>query len=239
MNKTIEQLPALELVKKVPDASVDIVLTDPPFLVRSNAYKQIRYGKSVVKNVLPTIPTVEKHYLIDVFSECMKKLKKTGWLMFKSDDYTARELYMTIRDATYMFTVIWDKMNISLGYYNRKEHEIIEVYRPKNAVNSYYKYRPSSNGSNTQKTKAVPSIIKVPKYNLGSFVYYHREEKDIHINQTPPMLWRILLDGYCPMDGTILDPFCGTCSVLKAAEELGYTGHYYGGDIELSKYLSP
>ena len=37
MNKTIEQLPALELVKKVPDASVDIVLTDPPFLVRSNA----------------------------------------------------------------------------------------------------------------------------------------------------------------------------------------------------------
>lgn len=241
----IEQSDALSFLAKIPDASVDLVLTDPPFLPKSVAYQQIRFGKYAVQNVLDPIPTVDKEYLTEVFSECAKKLKPSGWLMFKSDDYTAREIYNGIENMEWMFTIVWDKMNIALGYYNRKQHEIIEVYRPKNAKDSYYKYKPPEKQKEVKwhgdlkedKPKAVPSIIKVPKYNLGNLVYRNMPEKDIHINQTPVALWKIILDGYCPIDGNVLDPFCGTCSVYKAYSELGYKGIYYGCDIELNKYL--
>lgn len=241
----IEESDALSFVMKIPDNSIDIVLTDPPFLAKKTPYQQIRFGNSVVQNVLKPIPTVDKTYLADVFSQCMKKLKITGWLMFKADDYTARELYNNIIDAEYMFTIVWDKMNIALGYYNRKQHEIIEVYRPKKARDSYYKFRPPEKQKDVKwhgdlkedKPKAVPSIIKVPKYNLGNLLYRYAAEKDIHINQTPLQLWKIILDGYCPTNGNVLDPFCGTASVGKAYSEMGYTGIYYGCDIELSHYI--
>lgn len=69
---------ALEILKTIPDNSVDLVITSPPY------YKQRKYGGTGIGNEL----TVDEYInnLMEVFRECVRVIKDSGSIVFNIGD---------------------------------------------------------------------------------------------------------------------------------------------------------
>ncbi|MBD3343101.1 MAG: hypothetical protein GF353_28645 [Candidatus Lokiarchaeota archaeon] len=126
---------------------------------------------------------------------------------------------------------IWDKERIGVGYYIRKQHELICFYRPKGARRSYFlknlrkkKLKSCSHGSS--RNKSFRSVIRLRDTNGGEFGAKPKE----HINETNPELWRDIIKFFCPSNGYTLDPFMGIGSVGIMCRKLNR--NYFGIEIE-------
>lgn len=60
-----------------------------------------------------------------------------------------------------------------------------------------------------------------------------RNEPRIHVTQKPVALMRWILNRFCTPDQTIVDPYAGSCSTLRAAKDLGMRSI----GIEISKEM--
>jgi hypothetical protein len=219
IKKIIEYLDCFDYISKYESDltnNIDIFLSDIPFLASKQNYEQIRKDNQNLEK----ISILSKEDLLRFMIECKKFITKNGWFIFKCDDYTNLELYETLKqNYDYIGSIIWNKKQIKLGYYIRKMHEIISLYRTKGASNSYYKYVYKEKN----KIKGyMPSIVEIPNCLKGSE----------HINKTPVGLWELILDSYCDKDHNLLDPFAGTFSIEKAMNNLKYNGIYYGNEIK-------
>lgn len=148
------------------------------------------------------------NYLINFyifFTRAFSLLKKTGWMIFKADDITSKVLFPFCRSADFEFvsSVVWDKGSIGLGYYIRKQHELLEVYRPHDHKDSYFLYVPQRGEHKPKfvwhggsKDKAFSSVLRMSGFNAGKLG--GDVEKQKHINQTPVKLWMRLLRWFCP-----------------------------------------
>jgi site-specific DNA-methyltransferase (adenine-specific) len=240
----------------IENESIDLILQDPPFLptkIQKTAYKQIRDDN---QNNLKSIftPLKYKKWWDNLVGISMMLLKPSGYFIYKSDPYTAREVY-PITKSCFHFTksVIWDKGKIGLGRKIRMQHEILEVYQTFDKCAHYWKYPTIMNSKKDLFTNldgkkievksqqkwhgsgkgiAFPSILKfLPLGNglLGS-------DNQTHINQTPAGLWEKFIDYMCPPDGTVLDPCMGSGSVGMAVTKLnkrkGVNRKYIGIEID-------
>jgi DNA modification methylase len=214
---------------------VDLIIFDPPFKPKKTKYKQIDRD---LKNKLDQISTPEDYnsWFESLCYISAKLLKDNGWFIFKSDDFTAREVYhITQKSFNYSYSVIWDKGRIGLGRKYRKQHEIIEIYTHYDQKQFWSQAAPHRKRMNcrdltgkkvTIKLKkkwhgssrgiAFPSVIKIPNFNSGTL----GEDPHEHINQTPEQLWYHFLKYCCPENGTVLDLTAGTFSILKAVKFL-------------------
>ena len=98
----------LELMKQIPDGSVDLVLTDPPYNIGVTTNVS---GKAVV-NAWDKIDGYI-NWCVEWLTLCSKKLKPNGVLYFWHNDMgQIAELLMEIRKRTPLVFVsfcIWDK----------------------------------------------------------------------------------------------------------------------------------
>lgn len=223
--------------KKYPEMKFDLILFDPPFPPKKQKYEQIW---SDPKNILESIETpTPKDYPLWWDKLCqilMNKLKKSGWFIVKSDDYGSKFIFpITFKYFDYIGDIIWDKKAIGLGYYIRKRHEVLSVYRPKKAKNTYWfrKIRKDAlKGSwhGEGKGRSFPSVISILKSQSG----IKGQKKQKHINETPVKIWYPFLKWMCPLNGTVLDPCAGIGSIGIACKQMGR--EYHGIELD-QKYV--
>jgi len=186
----------LERMKEIPDGSVDMVLTDPPYGMDFQSQR-----KKDKTDWAPKIKNDKKPFVWWVMqaAEC---LKDGGCMMCfcRWDSWGAFSFAIELAGLTIKSQIVWDKMAHTTGDLkgapgNRHEIAIFAV-----------KGRFTFHGPRPQ--------------TLGSFKKVSHINQQ-HPNEKPTDLMEWLVTHYCPRGGTIFDPFTGVSPVGVACVNTG------------------
>jgi site-specific DNA-methyltransferase (adenine-specific) len=185
----------LELMKDIPDGSVDCVITDPPYS-RNTVTAHSRNG---VRNLSDL--SIQEFFYRNMFQEFARVLKKSGIVFSFCDDLFYPILFASSYHCLQGHSLItWDKENISFGRPIRKRHELIMYC----SVESGGEFYPSEERTH------FPSVIS------------HKREMDKeHDAQKPLSVIEDLIKHFTKPNDIILDPFMGSGSTIIAANNLG------------------
>lgn len=206
----------LEVMKSIPDSSVDMILCDLPYGVTANNKWDV---------VIPFKPLWEQYRRVT---------KENAAIVLTATQPFTSQLIMS-NPKMFRYDLVWEK-NKKTGFLNANKmplraHESIlvfyrsvPVYNPQkskghNPVNSYTKH--TGDGSNYGKTKTgikgggqtdrfPTSIIKIPVVNNDS------EDKH-HPTQKPVALFEYLIKTFSNENDVILDSCMGSGTMCIAA----------------------
>ena len=216
----------LERMKEIPDASVDMVLADPP------------YGTTACKwdGIIPFEP---------MWNELKRIIKPNGAIvLFSSQPFTS--VLVTSNLKMFKYEWIWEKAVGSnfaaLKYQPMKEHENILVFCKGTTV--YNPIKEERKGSGKQRQKAgyanskataktgqfIGGIMDATKRTNdyeelrypSSIQYFNNRDKDrgMHPTQKPVALMEYLIKTYTNEGETVLDNCMGSGTVGVAAKNL-------------------
>ena len=235
MTATLLHGDCLELMKTLPDKSVDCFICDLPYgqlsganvnktLVRMEGGK-ISGPKALTEGgSLSGCPWDVKLNLTEFWTQVKRLCKNdhTPVLMFCNTQF-GFELYNS-NPSWFRYDLVWDKGHgVSFLLANKmpmKSHEMIYVFSKKGCF--YRRIDDEVSGAkpytiDRKKEKATKSrqfsVIKSPSKLAGG-----------HPTEKPLELYKWLLERYCPEGGTVLDPTAGSFNSILAARELKRNG---------------
>ena len=196
----------LERMKEIPDRSVDLILTDPP------------YGTTACKwdSVIPFEP---------MWTELKRIIKPNGAIvLFGSEPFSSALRMSNIKQ--YKYDWIWDK-KIPSGMCNAKimpmkQSESISVFI--DGKNFYYpqmikREKPIKSGGMTGSLSAGAKGLKKlekktydEKYPTTHLVFDKIRKGSLHPTQKPVALLEYLIKTYTNEEETVLDFTFGSCS---------------------------
>jgi len=183
----------LDVMAAMPDESVDVICTDPPYFLPATHYN-LRSGS---RRSLSDLGMLE-HFYLDVFGQFLRIIKPTGFLYVFCDGQSYPVFYALLyQSAKAIRPLVWNKLTSINGYGWRHQHELI-AYAEMPMSPSI----PTGDGDVLEE-RAVP---------VGD---------RIHPAQKPIPLIRKLLAKSAPKHGVALDPFAGSMSMAQAASSLG------------------
>lgn len=211
----------LELLKEIPDKSIDMVLTDPP------------YGTTACKwdSIIPFEPMWEQ----------LKRITKDNGAicLFGSEPFSSALRMSNIKMFKYDW--IWEKDNgsnfLNTKYQPFKVHEIVSVfgematsYSPRGNI-QYYPQKTSghstykSSGNKPGNLKFHSSPAGVPSVNKDGTrfprsVQKFNIERGLHPTQKPVALLEYLIKTYTLENETVLDFTMGSGSTGVACKNL-------------------
>ena len=199
----------LERMKEIPDGSIDLILTDPP------------YGTTACKwdSVIP----------FDLMWEQLKRIIKPNGaiVLFGSEPFSSALRMSNIKQ--YKYDWVWDKVtakghlvakirpmqqtenicvfgNGKINYYPI----MVERDKPRKDVDIEYS-RTEIMGGKT--TKQQSKIIRDKKYPKNLLTFSNASQKDkLHPTQKPVALLEYLINTYTNANETVLDFTFGSCS---------------------------
>ena len=181
----------LDLIKDLPDKSVDILYSDPPYIPPEHSKTLTKYKKT-----LSEMGILESWVKI-FFKEIDRVLKDDGIVLLycNSDSYPLFyiHLYPFVKK---MRCFVWDKISCSLGYTFRHQHELILC---------------------GERKQMKP--IKCGTGDIFKYKVVKAKDKD-HPAQKPVDLHKHILQNIVGEDRVVLDPFMGTGSIGIACKEL-------------------
>ena len=200
----------LELMKSIPDASVDLILTDPP------------YGTT--QNKWDSVIDLEK-----MWSEVWRVLKPNGaCVLFSAQPYTS--VLVTSQIKYYKYEWVWVK-NLKTGNLNARRmpmggHETLQVFYKKpptynpqkrkrtTEVKSGNKFNSKTSNYGTQREEYLDrqSDEINPDTVLLQFNCVHNSSGKVHPTQKPVALLEYLIKTYTLECETVLDFTFGSCS---------------------------
>jgi site-specific DNA-methyltransferase (adenine-specific) len=197
---------ALDVMRQLPDASVDALITDPPYCSGAvgEAQRTAAPGQGLRSENLnrfgwfqgDNMGTAGLVWLLRAVAfEAMRVVKPTGSLLVFCDWRMVSSIQPAIESAglRYQDLIIWDKGSMGLGAGFRKQHELILHF---------------TNGEPRYYDRGTPNVLqcaRVPKNRRK-----HQTEK-------PVALLRRLQWVVTPEGGTVLDPFMGSGPMAEAA----------------------
>ncbi|MCB1471246.1 MAG: DNA methylase [Rhizobiaceae bacterium] len=177
----------IEIMRDLPDASVDFVLTDPPYLC---GYRD-RTGRTVLHD------NDDGGWLAPAFAGAFRVLKPDsvcvsfyGWN--QADTFISAWRAAGFRLAGH---IVFAKRYSSKARYVSYRHECAYLL-----------------------IKGNPPLPENPVPDVMPWQYTHNR---LHPTQKPVEPLKDLVAAFCPKDGLVLDPFCGSGSTLVAARECG------------------
>jgi len=233
----------LEVMKKIPSNSIDLIFTDPPY------NQGIPYVKKDFKDRKK--PQEYLFWLKERLNEIYRVLKDTGSLYIMNyPEWNARilpfledELKMDFRRWIvwhYPTNVGHSKKNWTRSHrsilfltkgkkYTFNRSEILQPYKNPNVEKIKKRLKNGSKGRGAYDTLEVEDIFEIFKLqkqpedvikdNLLKNV--RKERKKWHFCQLPPELIEIFIKASSNSGDLILDPFAGTFTTSMVAKKLG------------------
>lgn len=193
----------LEVMKGIPDKSVDLVITDPPY----STPVITSFGRKRCKNLADL--SIQEFYFQAFKKELERILKSNGRIFIFCDDKFYPILFAVFYDWLNICLLIWDKGKIGMGNPIRKQHELI-----------MYANRESYQYNRTENITHYPSIMR-----------YKTDKDKQHGAQKPFYLIKDLILGFSDKNNIVLDTFCGSGNVCIASNQL--ERKYIGIDLSL------
>ncbi len=196
----------LEILEKIPNNSIDFILTDPPYGINFSNSKKIK-----IKND----SRMDAINIFKQFVEESARILKPGGCCCVFCFSGGRNPIFPIWIQTmqehleYKSTVVWDKQIIGLGTHYRHIYDFILVGKKKG---NKCKWNGGQNKSNIVHERRI-----IPNSNN-------------HPTPKPVELMKYFINLHSNTGDIILDPFAGGGSTLQAAIELGRK--YIGIELE-------
>lgn len=202
-NIQLYQGDSLELMKDIPDESIDLVVTDCPYHIveggcTNDAVKIGRYTESNNNKEMTKKGKLFEHNDIE-FAEWLpdiyRVLKPNSHCYIMINPRNIKELQQEAENAGFTFQnmIVWDKGNCTPNRYYLNSYELILMLRKGKAKNI--------NNMGTKNILRVPNITR----------------KKLHPTEKPVELIEILISNSSLCNDVVLDPFMGSGSTGVAA----------------------
>jgi len=197
----------LEVMAELPDATVDVVLTDPPYSSGGRRENSRSIRKSMTRAVEDddwirgdAMSTGGFVYLLRSCGVHWRRILKPGGHTLAFIDWRmSMNLAAALESADLRQhpMLVWDKGRLGMGAIFRNQHEFIV-------------HMTAGNPTPPQR-RDVANVLRFPPVRDGA-----------HPTEKPAALLETLLSVVTPPGGTVLDPFAGSGSALYAARALGH-----------------
>jgi len=210
---SIKNCDVISFLKDIPDGSIDVLMTDPAYSGMNN---KLKLGKGrIVGNYsdkgnesskwFKEFDDTEENYN-EFLKECKRVLNpKTGHIYLMFDSFSLLTLGSLVREYFDIKNLlVWDKVNIGMGHYYRRRHELILF----------------ATNANTRKvnSRALPDIWNIKRIHQAKYP-----------TQKPVEVFEKMLEASALSGFTICDPFLGSGSSAIAA--IKYNCNFLGCDI--------
>jgi DNA modification methylase len=197
----------IEVMADMPDRSVDVVLTDPPYSSGGRRENARSLRKSMTRSVEDeawirgdAMSTNGFTYLLRLCGiEWRRLLGEGGHVLSFIDWRMAPHLAAALETADLRQhpILVWDKQHFGMGAVFRNQHEFI--------------VHMTVGSPGDPQRRDVGNVLRFPPVRDGD-----------HPTEKPGPLLRTLLTVVAPPRGMVLDPFAGSGSALLAAQSLGH-----------------
>ena len=204
----------LELMKSIPDGSVDLILTDPPYQATACSWDSI----------IPFEP---------MWAELKRIIKPNGaCVLFSSQPFTTNLIYSNM--DCFKYSMIWKKSKcgspLTAKYKPLTKHEDVNVFSLHKKTLKYYPQmtegKPYKRKFTENKVNNMGFGIKgVETNNTGTrhpttvldYPQQWRRQDQVHPTQKPVELMEFLVKSFTQENETVLDFTFGSCSTGVAA----------------------
>lgn len=212
----IDNVDCLEGLREIPDNSVDLVLTDPPYFLSMGHAGDKKNAKNVNNLMLNSNRTfndlaIAKPFYSQLFSEYRRVLKEDGAFYFFTD-WRGYAFYFPIINAELPVRnlIVWDKKSGPGSYYSYA-HEFI-IYGT-----------------------AAPKLLHAGGTNVWRMAAFSSGAKStngekVHPTQKPVELLAKMIEDSTEPGGIVLDTFMGSGTTAVACLRTGR--HYIGFEID-------
>ncbi len=226
MTNTLILGDCLEKMRELPEASIDMIFTDPPYGHSNNdgdliANRERALGR---KQVGTNLLTGEKQEQINIprpilndkeeenerlitsfFKEAARVLVLGGCCCCccgggPKPNFANWTLWMA-KAMQFKMAVVWDKGGLGMGWHYRRNYEFVLVAQKEGAACKWY-----------DKTNKIANVLKIPKIIPN---------KEQHPTEKPVALAEHFIKLHTQEGDTVLDPFMGGGSSGVAAIHLG------------------
>ena len=200
----LKQGDCLELMKDIPDGSIDLIVTDPPYKLTSRGGSGTMGGywkeEKAKKGIIFDNNSIScKEYLPEFY----RILKDKTILYLMCNNTNLQEMINVATQSGFKFvkSLIWEKGNKICGRYYMNCFEYILLFR--------------KGGDKPIKNCGTPDILKVPIKKQKD-----RNGKNLHDTEKPIELMKILIENSSEQNDFVLDPFMGIGSTGIASKKL-------------------
>ena len=193
-----------ELMKDIPDGSIDLIVTDPPYKLTSRGGSGTMGGywkeEKAKKGIIFDNNSIScKEYLPEFY----RILKDKTILYLMCNNTNLQEMINVATQSGFKFvkSLIWEKGNKICGRYYMNCFEYILLFR--------------KGGDKPIKNCGTPDILKVPIKKQKD-----RNGKNLHDTEKPIELMKILIENSSEQNDFVLDPFMGIGSTGIASKKL-------------------
>ncbi|ELA7195848.1 site-specific DNA-methyltransferase [Vibrio parahaemolyticus] len=197
---------AVEWLSTLADASVDLVITDPPYESLEKHRKigtttRLKVSKASSNQWFQIFPNERFESLLQ---EVYRVLKKNSHFYLFCDQETMFVIKPIAEKVGFKFwkPIVWDKVTIGMGYHYRARHEYILFFEK---------------GKRKLNDLGVPDILQSKRVYRG------------YPTEKPVDLLEVLISQSSTEGELVMDPFFGSGSTLVAAKKLNR--NYIGCDI--------
>lgn len=204
LSSTIFQQDAVSWLRSLPESSIDLLITDPPYESLEKHRKigtttRLIVSKSSSNQWFEIFPNERFE---ELFYEVFRVLKKNSHFYLFCDQETAFIVKPLAEAAGFRFwkPIIWDKVRIGMGYHYRARYEFILFFEK---------------GKRKLNDLSVPDVLSVPRVHRG------------YPTEKPVALLEILVKQSSIEGELVCDPFMGACSTGVASQNLNrnFTGN--------------
>lgn len=178
-------------LRAVPDNSVNLVLTDPPY---SSPVKNA-YGRETVKRLSDL--SLQEAYFRTLKAEFERVLADGGGVAIFCDEAYYAVLYGVFYDWRNESMIVWDKGRLGMGRPVRRCHELVFIASPGRTTLS------------TDRYSHIPSVVRCAPV------------KEHHPAEKPVELLDRIVSCLSEPGGVVLDPFMGSGSTGVACARAG------------------
>jgi site-specific DNA-methyltransferase (adenine-specific) len=200
------QMDAVDWLRTLPAASIDLVITDPPYesLEKHRAVGTTTRLKRSKASSNPWFQIFPNTRFAELFAELFRVLARHSHFYLFTDSETAFVAKPAAEAVGFKFwkPLIWDKQSIGMGYHYRARYEMILFFEK---------------GKRRLKDLGIADVLSAPRVRGG----YPAEK--------PPRISEILIEQSTQVGDLVIDPFMGSASTGVAALNLGR--RFQGNDL--------